>query len=347
MKVVSLLLLLLPVAIDGVVRGQGVMLYSKADNSVSGIDVVTGTVAVTVPSNLFFGGAVGAARETAYDPVTNLLWYTATDLGIHSVNVSTLAAGPTIPNSEIPGAGLGDRHIYIDYARRQLLTPTSSGDTVFYDLTTQDQVWTLPATFFTDGNVGGYRHYASDAVRRTLWYAATDSTFREMNPDTQAHTGRVISTSEQVGAFPGAYRHMVVDPQRDLLLYAVTDGSIASIRLDTLQAATFTMGSNVFPGGNNGAGRIITYDLLPLPEQSFRASSGITGGMFGMSWTDLGGSYAYTIEYSDNPAAGAWQPVPPADQWPKSGVSSFQAQVSGPKRFFRLVTHLPGAVEPP
>ena len=93
-----------------------------------------------------------------------------------------------------------------------------------------------------------------------IWYAATDGSFREMDPDTVTHTGREISFGEQVGADPGAFRHFVIDPDRDLLLYSVTDGSIASIDLTTLQGASLTISSGSFSGADPGAARIITYD---------------------------------------------------------------------------------------
>ena len=104
------------------------------------------------------------------------------------------------------------------------------------------------------------RHLASDIRSGNIWYAATDGSFREFDPDTATVTGREISFGEQVGADPGAFRHFVVDPDRDLLLYSVTDGSIASIDLTTLQAASLTISSGSFDGADPGAGRIITYD---------------------------------------------------------------------------------------
>ena len=167
-----------------------------------------------------------------------------------------------------------------------------------------------------------------------------------MNPDTNTHTGRIISTSEQTGAFPGAARHMVVDPQRDLMLYAVTDGSIASIDLNTLTAATFTLPATVFPGGNNGAGRIITYNLLPANVDFKPAPSGIVGNNFNIQWNDMGGSYSYTVECNSS-LTGTWEPVPPANQWPMSGISGFSIPLSTPTKFYRLVVHLPGAYVPP
>ncbi len=243
---------------DTTVQG-GTLYYSRTDGAVAALDVTTQEEVAVILSSAFIGGVPGAGREIAFDPVTRLMWYSATDGLLHSVNVDTLVAGPEI--LEIPGANEGvGRHVYIDYSRRRILTPITDGSIQMYDLADQSDAGSIPATFFTDGNVGGLRHLASDIRDGNIWYAATDGSFREMDPDTVTNTGREISFGEQVGADPGAFRHFVIDPDRDLLLYSVTDGSIASIDLTTLQAASLTISSGSFSGGDPGAARIITYD---------------------------------------------------------------------------------------
>lgn len=242
-----------------------VLYYSTTDGNVRGVDVATGDEVALIPSTVFKGAVVGAAREIAIDPVDRLLWYSATDNAIYSFHLDTLAEGPSIASSKIPGAAVGSgRHLFIDYSRRHLLVPTTSGDIKRFDLDTQAEISVIPATFFTDGNVGTSRHLASDIRTGNIWYAATDGSFREFNPDSMTHTGRQIAFSEQFGADPGAFRHFVVDPNRDLLLYAVTDGSIATIPLTTLTRGTIGLGSNVFTGADTGAGRIISYDITGI-----------------------------------------------------------------------------------
>ncbi len=233
--------------------------YSRTDGAVGAVDVDSGTETVAVPSNAFAGAIVGAGREIAFDPETQLLWYSATDNLIHSVNVSSLAAGPMI--SGVPGAAIGaDRHLFIDYVRRALLVPITDGSVEIYSLSTRQSVGSIPAALFLDGNIGAFRHFASDPVSGNLWYAATDGSFREIDPDTSSLTGQQIPFSEQTGANPGGFRHLVIDAARNLLLYMVTNDSVASIDLGTLQSTGFTLSSTVFVGAAVGAGRIITYD---------------------------------------------------------------------------------------
>ncbi len=235
----------------------GIMYYPRADGVVAGINVDTGVEVETVPSASFVGANVGSAREIAFDPVTRMIWYSATDGLIYSVHVDTSAAGPSI--TTIPGANVGaSRHVFIDYVRRELITPITDGSIQMYNLSDQQASGFITSTFFTDGNVGVFRHFASDERTGTIWYAATDGSFREMDPDSQTHTGRTIPFSVQIGANPGASRHMVVDPLRDLLLYAVTDGSVSSIDLTSLLGDSFAIPSSVFDNAGPEAGRIIT-----------------------------------------------------------------------------------------
>ncbi len=244
---------------DGGSGGVGTLYYSRTDGAVAAINVETGDEVAVLSSALFTGANPGAGRGIAFDPVTRLMWYSATDGQLHSVNVDTEEAGPDITG--IGGANVGsDRHVFIDYARQQILTPITDGSIQIYNTSDQALVGEIPATFFTDGNVGILRHLASDIRNGNIWYAATDGSFREMDPDTLTETGRQISFGEQVGADPGAFRHFVVDADRDLLLYVVTDGSIASVDLTTLEAASFTVSSGAFSGADPGAGRTITYD---------------------------------------------------------------------------------------
>ncbi|MBI3849997.1 MAG: hypothetical protein HY298_06855 [Verrucomicrobia bacterium] len=313
-------------------HAAGILYYPRTDGAVVGLNVPAGTQAILVPASSFAGANPGAGRETAFDPETRLLWYTATDNQIHSVHVDVLTAGPGITN--VPGAIIGgSRHVFIDYTRRKLLVPITDGSIQMYDLANQQTNGSIPATFFTDGNVGAFRHFAADQRAGTLWYAATDGWFREMNPDTMNHTGRIISFSAQTGANPGAFRHLVVDPMLNLLLYAVTDGSVASIDLTTLQAGTLTMSSGAFDTVDPGAGRIITYDV------QFLKVSMVVGppGQCSLTWRSLGTNYGYTVEYRDALNSGNWTPVPPTNQWPTTLTSLSNQPLSGLSRFYRVV----------
>lgn len=320
----------------GPAHGQGVLFYARTDGAVAGLSVPGGAEVKVVSAGAFAGANPGAGREIAFDPETRMLWYSATDNQIHSVHVDTLAAGPTIGN--LPGAIIGGaRHVYIDYAGRRLLATVTDGSVQMYDLATQQPAGMIPATFFTDGNVGAFRHFASDVRTGTLWYAATDGSFREMHPDTLTETGRIILFNVQTGANPGAFRHMVVDHLQNRLLYAVTDGSIASINLSTLTAGPQILGSNVFDGANPGAGRIITYDLAILKAAIARPPA---GSQFTIDWQNLGAGYEYTVEFRDALDSGSWVPLPPVNQWPISGTSLSNIPTSTGTRFFRVVASM-------
>lgn len=237
----------------------GILYYARTDGAVAAIDVTTSDEVSVLSATAFAGANPGFGRGIAFDPVTRLMWYSATDGQIHSVNIDTEVAGPTI--GSIPGAITGaGRHLFIDYAGRRLLTPITDGTVQMYDLADQQDAGSLPSALFAGGNVGGFRHFASDIRSGNLWYAVTDGSFQEIDLDTETATGRTISFGEQVGADPGAFRHFVIDPERDLLLYVVTDGSIASIDLTTLTRADFVISSGAFSGADPGAGRTITYD---------------------------------------------------------------------------------------
>src|SRR5687767_3444457 len=76
------------------VSAQGILFYPRTDGSVVGVDVARSNVVKTVSAGAFVGATPGAGRNVAFDPVTRLLWYSATDGQIHSANVDTLQAGP-------------------------------------------------------------------------------------------------------------------------------------------------------------------------------------------------------------------------------------------------------------
>lgn len=311
--------------------GQGVLYFPKADGSVGGVDLGTTNQVNSLSAAAFVQGAnPGAGRTIAFDPVTRLMWYSATDGFIYSVHVDTLSAGPSI--TSIPGANPGaNRHVFLDYKRRNLWTSQLDGSVAIYSLATQASVGSIPIGFFTDGNVGGFRHFASDERSGMVWYAATDGSFREMDPDTVTHTGRLISFGEQTGANPGAFRHFVVDPLRDLLLYCVTDGSIAAVNLTTLTAAPFTISSAPFIGSSAGAGRTITLDAQPMALAATR-----NGGLLSLSWNSLGTNYTYLVQYRTNLTTAPWTLAPPAQQWPSTQTFLTGIPFAFPAAYYRL-----------
>lgn len=310
---------------------QGILYFPRADGSVWGLDVGTTNNVKQLNAAAFAQGAnPGAGRNIAFDPVTRLMWYSATDGLIYSVHMDSLVAGPSI--TSIPGASPGSgRHIFIDYKRRNLWTSQLDGSVAIFSLFTQVSVGTISIGFFIDGNVGSLRHFASDQRSGLVWYATTDGRFLEMDPDTVTRTGRAIPFTQQTGANPGAGRHFVVDPLRDLLLYCVSDGSIASVNLTTLTAAAFTISSNPFIGSTTGSGRTITLDAQPIVLSSTNAS-----GLLSLSWNSLGTNYAYLLHYRTNLTAAPWTLVPPANQWPSTQTSLTGIPFSFPAAFYRL-----------
>lgn len=322
---------------------QGILFYPRADGSAAGVDVGTATIVKTISAAAFAQGAnPGAARNVAFDPVTRLMWYSATDGQIYSVNIDTLTAGPSVTG--IPGANPGgERHLFIDYKRRNIWTSQTDGSIALFSLATQQSAGTVPPNFFVDGNVGGFRHFASDQRSGLIWYAATDGSFVEMDPDTVTRTGRTISFAQQIGANPGAFRHFVVDPLRDLLLYSVTDGRAASVNLSTLTKGTFEISSAVFTGGNVGAGRTLTYDIQPI---ALAPTFNVSGGTLSLSWGNLGPTFSYTLLFRTDLLNGSWTPVTPTNQWPTAQTSSPSIPLTLPAAYYRLHIH-PGSTNPP
>ena len=312
-------------------RAQGILYWPRADGSVWGVDVGTTNVVKQISSAAFIQGAnPGAGRNIAFDPVTRLMWYSSTDGLIYSVHVDSAIAGPSI--TSIPGANPGaGRHLFIDYKRRNLWTSQPDNSVLIYNLATQVAVGSIPGGFFIDGAVGGFRHFASDQRSGLVWYAATDGSFIEMNPDTTNRTGRVISFAQQTGANPGAFRHLVVDPLRDLLIYSVSDGSAASVNLTTLTAANLVLSSAVFVGGTAGAGRTMTYDIQPIYLNAIKM-----GGSLSLSWNSLGTNSTYMLFSNTNLSGTNWSLVPPVNQWPSTQTVLTPIPMSNPAAFFRL-----------
>lgn len=279
----------------GAGAAQDNMYYAVTDGTVRALNVDTGAPTATLAANNFAGGIVGAGREIAFDPETRLLWYSATDNTVRSFNVDTLAVGPTIPSNALPGAAIGAaRHVYIDYVGRRLLVTMTNGDIPMYNLSDQSPAGTIPSAAFNNAAVTP-RHLAADPRSGTMWFAATDGSFRELDMTLMQLTGRTIPFGGlQVGGNPGAFRHMVVDAARNLMLYSVTDGSVASIDMTTFQAGAHTISSTAFAGAIVGAGRIITADNSIALARVIPFGSGCAGTLGVPDLAPQGGSLPKT-----------------------------------------------------
>ncbi len=218
-----------------------------------------GNELATVTAPNFRSGNPGAAREIALDPDSRLMWYSATDGQLYSVNIDTLAAGPSIRNvpDASPGAG---RHVFVDYLRNRVNAALTSGFVQRFRAANQKKAGSYRLTVFPGGNPRAFRHLAFDPRNGNFWHANTSGTITEHFGTTGRATGRRIRQPQLLGANPGAFRHLAVDPVRNILLYSVTDGSIAAVNLGNLKKHPFKIGANKFRGANPGAARTITYD---------------------------------------------------------------------------------------
>jgi hypothetical protein len=235
---------------------RGILSYAALDGTVRGLDMNTHAEAVVIPATAF-PGTSAQAHEIAFEPATRTLWYAAQGDQIRSINVDTLAPGPTITVVE---AAVGEgRHIFVDEVRRHLVVAFTNGSMQRYRLSDGAKAGRIPQRSFGGVNAGAFRHVAFDPRTGDFWYARSDGHVIELAGGGRP-TGRRIPASRLVGANTGEFRHLVIDPVRNLLLYAVNDGSVASIDLDSLQQAAHTIPAGSFAAANPGAFRTITYD---------------------------------------------------------------------------------------
>ncbi len=284
----------------GPVQATGLLFYALENGQVRGFDMVTGTDSISIPANAFFGSPPNPAtgRNIAYDPVTDLLWYSADDNHVHSVVVGTLAAGPTI--SDINDAYYGAiRTIAIDRYVRRLYISNSNGNVEVYELITNTRMYTIPLSAFGAGepNPGNRRRLAADAWGY-LWFAASDGTFKEFNPiqHNPRFTGREIPVSQQSepGA-PGQQRAFVVvrwPTGEHHLYYATTEDIVQTANLDTLTNANHSFPLAWFlTWSNPGALRSLAIDptwtpsgFPPAVPTGVAASDGLYLDMVEVTW---------------------------------------------------------------
>lgn len=323
-------------------RAQGILFYPRNDGSVTGVDVATSNLVKTIPPGSFIGPG-GAQRNIALDPIARLLWYAAIDGKLYSLNVDTLATGPSLTN--LPGTNPGAaRLLFHDYARRTIWVPVDDGSVAIFQPPIQTPIATIPANVFSNDGVGALRHFASDERDGMMWYAGTNGAFFQLDPNTTNFTGRAVrfQAGAQVGDKPGANRCFVIDPLRNLLLYSVTNNSvnngyIASINLTSLTAGTYTNAASSFPNGYFGATRPLTYDIHGL---ALRPTLGGATGPLSLTWHPLGTNINYTLEFRTNVASGAWSTVPPTNQWPTTGTNATALPLTTAETFYRLRAEL-------
>ena len=294
----------------GPAQATGLLFYALEDGQVRGFDMVSGTDSISIPANAFFGSPPSPAtgRNMAYDPPTDLLWYSASDSNVHSVVVSTLAAGPTISDiGDVPYGAI--RTIAIDRSARRLYISASSGNVEVYELITNTKMYTIPFSAFgpsSEPNPGNLRRLCADGYSY-LWYAADDGTFKEFNPiQHNPHlTGREISLVHQVGPpVEGQHRAFVAVRWANNdhhLYYASSDGTVQAADLNTLTNASITIPIAWFLNLTNpGELRSLAIDPTWTPSGSFPAMpTGITAS---------DGLYPLDVAVS-------WNPVPNADDY--------------------------------
>ncbi len=299
----------------------GLMFYAMENGDVRSFNILTGDPGVTVPASAFFGSPPSPAtgRNIAYDPPTDLLWYSASDNHVHSVVVSTLAAGPII--SDIGDAFYGAiRTIAVDRYVRRLYISNSNGNVEVYELYTNTRMYTIPVSAFglSEPNPGNRRRLCADG-EADLWYAAADGTFKEFNPvqHNPRFTGREIPVGEQIDpSFPGQDRAFVAvlwDNGNHHLHYASSDGTVRTADLDTLTNVTITFPISWFATATNpGELRSLAIDPTWTPSGSYPAMpTGITAsdGLYPdyvlVSWNPVPNADYYIVSRRTHPA-GTW-----------------------------------------
>jgi hypothetical protein len=293
------------------VLATGLFFYAHEDGSVRSINMATGEdPGITVPASAFSGTPPSPAtsRNIAYDPTTDLLWYSASDNNVHSVNVTTLAAGTTIDdiNDAIYGA---IRTIAVDPSARRLYVSNSSGAVDVYSLITITKMYSIPVSAFgySEPNPGNRRHLAADGDS-LLWYAAADGTFKQFdttqyNPH---YTGREIPVSEQIGVNPGSERSFVIarfESGDHYLFYAIWDGTVRVADVETLTNVDTFFPASWFDGVTNpGELRSLAIDPTwtapgqpPATPTGLTASDGVFTDRVLVSWNGVSNVDSYCV----------------------------------------------------
>ena len=302
-------------------QATGLMFYGLEDGQVRGFDIDNGDDSISIPASAFFGDPPNPAtgRNIAYDPVTDLMWYSADDNHVHSVVVSTLAAGPTI--SDINDAFYGAiRTIAIDRFVRRLYISNSNGNVEVYELYTNTRMYTIPLSAFgtSEPNPGNRRRLAADA-NANLWFAAADGTFKEFNPvqHNPRFTGREIPVSQQVDPSPPGQQRCFVAVRwsagEHYLHYASSDGTVQTANLDTLTNVAISLPIIWFQTLNNpGELRSLAIDpswtspgFPPAMPSGVAASDGLYPNLVEVTWNPDPSFPIYWV-YRQEPGTGDW-----------------------------------------
>jgi len=319
---ISVLTIAVLISTAGQALATGAIFYALETGEVRALDMETGgDTGISIPDASFFGDPPPTAtrRNIAYDPDEDLLWYSADDSNVHSLYVSTLAAGPII--SDIGDAPLGAiRTIAIDSFVRRLYISSSLGHVEVYNLQTNAKMFTIPLSAFgsTEPNPGNRRRLAADG-NGNLWYAANDGDFKEFVPrqDSPSFTGRVIQfVAQNEPLNPRQYRAFVTAgwPNHDHhLYYATSEGDVLSFNLDTLAFAGLTLSEPWFwTTSNPGALRTLAIDPTwtpsgapPAMPTGIIASDGTYPDMVEVSWNPVPNTDDYLV-YRRTVGTGTW-----------------------------------------
>jgi len=305
----------------GDAQAMGLLFYAHENGDVRSLDMLTGgDSGISVPAWAFLGTPPipASTRNIAYDASTDLLWYSASDNNVRSVNVTTLAAGPTI--DDVNDAFYGAiRTIASDQATHRLYVSNSNGAVEVYNLATVTRMYTIPLSAFgySEPNPGNRRHLAADGDG-LLWYAAFDGAFKQFDTSqyNPRYTGREIPVAEQIGVNPGAERSFVAarwPSGSHFLYYAASDGTVRAANLETLTNVSLTFLASSFDGVTNpGALRSLAIDPTwtasgdpPSTPTGVSASDGQFTNIVRITWNGVSNVIAYAL-YRRNPGEADW-----------------------------------------
>lgn len=188
----------------------------------------------------------------------SLLFYQNSQDEARSIDVDTLAGGPTV--SGFLGAIVGNaRNIQVDGDDGLLWYADTTGNIRSKVIATGDAGPTLASAVFDGANPGADRHFSIDPFANRLYYSATDNTVQIIDLDTMTEVGSIPS-SAFLGAAVGGFRHTTVDSVNRLLYYASTDNAIYSFSLDNFAVAGPSVPSGSIAGAAAGGFRHLIYD---------------------------------------------------------------------------------------
>jgi hypothetical protein len=207
---------------------------------------------------LCFGGTVLLGTPAARAQQPSLLFYQNTQDQARSIDVSTLAAGPTV--SAFLGALVGAaRNIQVDGDDGLLWYADTSGNIRSKEIATGADGPTIPSAVFAGANTGADRHFSIDPYTNQLYYSVTDDTVQIIDIDTATSVGSIPS-SAFLGGMLGGFRHTTIDSVNRRLYYASTDNALYSLSLDDPSQSGPSVSSAALAGAAAGGYRHLIYD---------------------------------------------------------------------------------------